>query len=108
VLNSIKEGNGSTSDLNLLRDVKDLSWLSAAEMTNLVDGSPWVISKGMKLFLVNSTRHRSLHTPKRRCQYQLSERQKRAGNCGFDSARSDPGLPLSAEQPMALSVRGLQ
>jgi CRP-like cAMP-binding protein len=38
VLNSIKEGNGSTSDLNLLRDVKDLSWLSAAEMTNLVDG----------------------------------------------------------------------
>jgi CRP-like cAMP-binding protein len=38
VLNSIKEGRGSTSDLNLLRDVKDLSWLSAAEMTNLVDG----------------------------------------------------------------------
>ena len=38
MLNSIKEGNGSTSDLNLLRDVKDLSWLSAAEMTNLVDG----------------------------------------------------------------------
>jgi hypothetical protein len=38
VLNSIKEGNGRTTDLNLLRHVKDLSWLSAAEMTNLVGG----------------------------------------------------------------------
>jgi len=38
VLNSIKEGNGRTTDLNLLRHVKDLSWLSAAEMTNLADG----------------------------------------------------------------------
>jgi CRP/FNR family cyclic AMP-dependent transcriptional regulator len=38
LLNSIKEGNGRTTDLNLLRHVKDLSWLSTAEMTNLVDG----------------------------------------------------------------------
>jgi CRP-like cAMP-binding protein len=38
VLNSIKEGNGRTTDLNLLRHVKDLSWLSTAEMTNLADG----------------------------------------------------------------------
>ena len=38
MLNSIKEGNGRTTDLNLLRHVKDLSWLSTAEMTNLVDG----------------------------------------------------------------------
>ena len=35
MLNSIKEGNGRTTDLNLLRYVKDLSWLSTAEMTNL-------------------------------------------------------------------------
>ena len=38
MLNSIKEGNGRTTDLNLLRHVKDLSWLSTAEMTNLADG----------------------------------------------------------------------
>jgi CRP-like cAMP-binding protein len=38
VLNSIKEGNGRTTDLNLLRHVKDLSWLSTAEMTNLANG----------------------------------------------------------------------
>jgi CRP-like cAMP-binding protein len=38
VLNSIREGNGRTTDLNLLRHVKDLSWLSTAEMTNLADG----------------------------------------------------------------------
>ena len=38
MLNSIKEGNGRTTDLNLLRHVKDLSWLSTAEMTNLVGG----------------------------------------------------------------------
>ncbi len=35
MLNSIKEGNGGTTDLNLLRHVKELSWLSTAEMTNL-------------------------------------------------------------------------
>jgi CRP-like cAMP-binding protein len=38
VLNSNREGNGRTTDLNLLRHVKDLSWLSTAEMTNLADG----------------------------------------------------------------------
>ena len=38
MLNSIREGNGRTTDLNLLRHVKDLSWLSTAEMTNLADG----------------------------------------------------------------------
>jgi CRP-like cAMP-binding protein len=38
MLNSIKEGNGHTTDLNLLRHVKGLSWLSTAEMTNLAGG----------------------------------------------------------------------
>jgi hypothetical protein len=38
MLNSIKEGNGRTTDLNLLKHVKDLSWLSTAEMTNLAGG----------------------------------------------------------------------
>jgi CRP-like cAMP-binding protein len=38
VLNSIEEGNGRNIDLNLLRHVKDLSWLSTAEMTSLAGG----------------------------------------------------------------------
>jgi hypothetical protein len=38
VRNSIKEGNGCDIDLNLLRHVKDLSWLSTAEMTSLAGG----------------------------------------------------------------------
>ena len=37
MLNSIKEGNRRTTDLNLLRHVKNLSWLSTAEMTDLAD-----------------------------------------------------------------------